>query len=104
MVSTDASNKRIVKLFPSVACPLPAIVTEKIAGFPSAEQHECGVFCYKFKQTLHLLLAKETGDFLIFFFWISASDDGNQLQLKCLCLSTSVNGTFLPSLRFVDYF
>lgn len=67
MVSTDASNKRIVKLFPSVACPLPTIVTEKIAGFPSAEQFECGLYCYKFKKALHLLLAKETGDFFFFF-------------------------------------
>lgn len=97
MVSTDASNKRIVKLFPSVACPLPAIVTEKIAGLPSAEQCECGLYCYKFKQVLHSLLAKETGD-SFFFFWTLASGDGNQLQLKCLCFNTSVNMTCLTGL------
>lgn len=68
MVSADASNKRIVKLFPSVACPLPAIVTEKFAGFPSAEQFECGLYCCKFKKALHLLPAKETGDFLFIIF------------------------------------
>lgn len=63
MVSTDASNKRIVKLFPSVACPLPTIVTEKTVGFPSAEQYDCGLHCHRFKKDLQLLLAKETGDF-----------------------------------------
>lgn len=96
MVSTDASNKRIVKLFPSVACPLPAIVTQKVAGFPSAEQFVCGLYCYKFKKVLHSLLAKETGEFLLFFFFFLrlASDDGNPLRLKCLCLDTSVNMTF----------
>lgn len=67
MVSTDASNKRIMKLFPSVACPLPAAVTEKFAGFPSAEQFECGLCC-KFRKALHLLPAKETGDFLFIIF------------------------------------
>lgn len=71
MVSTDASNKSIVKLFPSVACPLPALVTEEIAGFPSVEQFKCGLYCYKFKKALHLLLAKKTGDLfnLFIFFW-----------------------------------
>lgn len=67
MVSTDASNKRIVKLFPSVACPLPATVTERTAAFPSPEQFECGLYCYKFKKSLHSLLAKETGDFFKYF-------------------------------------
>lgn len=68
MVSTDASNKRIMKLFPSVACPLPAVVTEKFAGFPSAEQFKCGLYCCKFRKALHFLPAKETGDFLFIIF------------------------------------
>ncbi|KAM6273567.1 uncharacterized protein LJ264_003063 [Porphyrio hochstetteri] len=61
----DASNKRIVKLFPLVACPLPATVMEKIAGFPSAELFECGL--YQYKKALHLLLAKETASYKALF-------------------------------------
>lgn len=103
MVSTDASNKRIVKLFPSVACPLPTMVMEKIVGFPSGEQFECGLYCHKFKKALQLLLAKETGDFWCLFFSffsffceVLTGKHGNQLHLKCLCLSTPMN--FLPVL------
>lgn len=68
MVSTDASNIRIVKLFPLVACPLPTRVMEEIAGFPSAEQSECGLYSYKFKQALHFQCAKQTGDLFMYLF------------------------------------
>lgn len=99
MVSTDASNKRIVKLFPSVACPLPTMVMEKIVGFPSGEQFECGLYCHRFKKALQLLLAKETGDFWCFFFCfceVLTGKHGNQLHLKWLCLNTPIN--CLPAL------
>lgn len=79
-----------MKLFPSVACPLPAVVTEKFAGFPSAEQFKCGLHCCKFRKALHLLPAKETGDFFIYYFWTLAGDDDDQFQFKRVCLNTSV--------------
>jgi len=53
MVSADDSNKKIVKLFPSVACPLPATVGEKIVGFPSEEEFECGLYRCRFKKAFH---------------------------------------------------
>lgn len=101
MVSTDASNKRIMKLFPSVACPLPAVVTEKFAGFPSAEQFECGRYCCKFRKAVHLLSAKETGDFLFIIFghWQAMMMINSNVCVLILLLL----GFFLPGLWFADY-